>query len=83
MKWTEGLRRIWIIWCWIVGGVTAMLLVAAQSGIDSPDNFGDFIALIVTLVLFAGFFAYLPRFPWLFMDLVKWVRDGFKEPPSK
>jgi hypothetical protein len=82
MKWTEGLRRLWVIWCWIVGGLAALVLILAQAE-SNIDGFGEYVSAALIVVMFAGFFAYLPRFPWLFMDLVKWVRDGFKGPPSK
>lgn len=82
MKWNEGLRRLWVIWCWVVAVLCAVILIFAQaeSGID---GFGEYVSSALILAMFGVFFAYLPRFPWLFIDLVKWIRDGFKEPPAK
>jgi hypothetical protein len=83
MKWTEGLRRIWVIWCWVVGGLTLMATALGLALESNSYGFQETLGGVIIMASMGAFLAYLPRFPWLLIDLVKWIGDGFREPPSK
>lgn len=83
MKWNEGLRRLWVIWRWAIAGLTVLAIAFGLAVDTSSYSLSQAFGGVLVMAIIGVFFAYLPRFSWLAIDLVKWIRDGFKEPPAK
>lgn len=83
MKWNEGLRRLWVVWRWAIGVLTVLAIVFGLAVDTDSYSFLQALGGVLLIAMFGVFLAYLPRVPWLAIDLVRWVRDGFKEPPAK
>jgi hypothetical protein len=81
MKWNEGFRRVWLVWC----GLVAVLFLGLLSIVvaDNINTVGETISGVLILFMMAAAAAYLPRLPWLAADLWNWVVDGFKQPPKQ
>jgi hypothetical protein len=80
MKWTEGLRRVWLVWCGLVAALMVLLFLMALA---NPYRDDSLLTGALAISIFGAILAYLPRLPWLAVDLWKWLADGFRSPPRE
>jgi hypothetical protein len=77
INWQAGLKRLWIIYCFLVAIGTVFLFFFVQQEAYNRPGYGDNIETILLLLFFGLTAALFPVGPVLLRRLFRWIKAGF------